>query len=105
MRSSKEHVLKALLFINLWLQAFDGAATYMGVTIGYGEGNPLVAATFGHIGVGPALFLAKAFACAGLLFIWHYRTRSTLAGPALAGTAITYLLASFAPWSVAFASL
>jgi hypothetical protein len=53
MRSSKEHVLKALLFINLWLQAFDGAATYMGVTIGYGEGNPLVASTFGHIGVGP----------------------------------------------------
>jgi len=38
-------------------------------------------------------------------FIWHYRARSPLAGPALAGTAITYLLASFAPWSVAFASL
>ena len=105
MRSSKEHVLKALLFINLWLQAFDGAATYMGVTIGYGEGNPLVAATFGHIGVGPALFLAKAVACTGLLLIWHYRGRSSLAGPALAGTAITYLVASFAPWSVAFASL
>jgi uncharacterized membrane protein len=105
MRSSKEHVLKALLFINLWLQAFDGAATYMGVTIGYGEGNPLVAATFGHIGVGPALFLAKAVACTGLLLIWHYRSRSTLAGPALAGTAITYHVASFAPWSVAFASL
>ena len=105
MRSSKEHILKALLFINLWLQAFDGVATYMGVTIGYGEGNPLVAATFGHIGVGPALCLAKAVACASLLFIWHYRGRSALAGPALAGTAITYLLASFAPWSVAFANL
>ena len=105
MRSSKEHVLKALLFINLWLQAFDGAATYLGITIGYGEGNPLVAASFGHIGVGPALCLAKAVACAGLLFIWHYRGRSSLAGPALAGTAITYLLASFAPWSVAFANL
>jgi hypothetical protein len=105
MRSSKEHVLKALLFINLWLLAFDGAASYMGVSIGYGEGYPLVAATFGHIGVGPALFLAKAVACTGLLLIWHYRSRSTLAGPALAGTAITYLVASFAPWSVAFASL
>ena len=37
-----------LLFINLWLQVFDGLATYLGVSAGYGEGNPLVAATFGQ---------------------------------------------------------
>ena len=59
MRTSKERVLVALLIINLWLQLFDGIATYLGVRAGYGEGNPLVAATFGHIGMVPALCLAK----------------------------------------------
>jgi hypothetical protein len=100
MRSSKEHVLKALLFINLWLQAFDGAATYMGVSIGYGEGNPVVAATFGHIGVGPRS--AREGRRAGCDLALPGRSASR---PGVGGTAITYLLASFAPWSVAFASL
>jgi hypothetical protein len=58
MSASKERVLVVLLFINLWLQVFDGLATYVGVTAGYGEGNPLVAATFSHLGLGPALCLA-----------------------------------------------
>src|SRR5687767_652574 len=105
MRSSREHLLMVLLFINLWLQIFDGVATYIGVAAGYGEGNPLVAATFGHLGIGPALCLAKVYACGCLFVIWHLRRRSELAGPALAGTAITYLLASVAPWSWAFATL
>ena len=105
MRSSREHLLMVLLFINLWLQIFDGVATYIGVAAGYGEGNPLVAATFGHLGIGPALCLAKAFACGFLMLIYHLRSRSLLAAPALVGTAVAYLIASVAPWSWAFATL
>jgi uncharacterized membrane protein len=105
MPASKERVLLVLLFLNLWLQIFDGVATYLGVTAGYGEGNPLVAATFGHFGLGPALCLAKIYACGMLILIWHLRQRSSLAVPALVGTAIAYAAASVAPWSVAFATL
>ena len=105
MPTRKERVLVVLLFINLWLQVFDGLATYFGVSAGYGEGNPLVAATFGHIGVGPALLIAKVYACGCLLLIWHLRRRSSLAVPALVGTAVAYAMASVAPWSVAFATL
>jgi len=105
MSVSKERVLVALLFINLWLQAFDGLATYVGVSAGYGEGNPLVAATFPHLGLGPALFLAKTSACLCLLTIWLLGQRSALAVPALVGTAVAYVVASVAPWSVAFAAM
>ena len=105
MPASKERVLVVLLYLNLWLQIFDGLATYVGVSAGYGEGNPLVAATFAHVGLGPALCLAKAVACSFLLLIWQLRAQSALAVPALVGTAVAYLVASVAPWSVAFASL
>ncbi len=105
MHASKERVLLVLLFLNLWLQIFDGLATYFGVTAGYGEGNPIVAATFSHIGLGPALCLAKVYACGMLVLIWHLRLRSPLAVPALVCTALAYAAASVAPWSVAFATL
>src|SRR5262245_1945154 len=105
MTSSRERVLAALLLVNLWLQLSDGVATYLGVTAGYGEGNPLVAATFPHFGLGPALCLAKLYACGCLVLIWRLRGRSALTFPALVGTAAAYLLGSFAPWSAAFATL
>lgn len=105
MSTTKERILYALLFLNLWLQLFDGVATYFGVSAGYGEGNPLVAASFSHVGLVPALCLAKAYACGCLLLIWALRRRSSLAVPALVGTAIAYLAASVAPWSAAFAAL
>jgi uncharacterized membrane protein len=105
MASPRERVLRTLLLVNVWLQIFDGVATYLGVTAGYGEGNPIVAATFTHIGMGPALFVAKLYACGCLVLIWHLRGRSTLTFPALIGTAAAYLIGSVAPWSAAFASL
>jgi len=105
MLASKERVLLVLLCLNLWLQIFDGVATYVGVTAGYCESNPLVAATFTHLGMGPALCLAKAYACGMLILIWHLRQRSSLAVPALVGTAIAYAVASVAPWGWAFATL
>src|SRR5206468_7512914 len=76
MASTRERMLGALLLVNLWLQIFDGVATYLGVTAGYGEGNPIVAATFTHIGMGPALVVAKLYACGCLVLIWHLRGRS-----------------------------
>jgi hypothetical protein len=103
--ASKERLLVALLLINLLLQLFDGVATYFGIAAGYGEGNPLVAASFYYLGVGPALCFAKTYACGCLILIWHLRSRSSLAGPALVGTAVAYAAASLAPWSVAFAAL
>jgi len=105
MPASKERVLIALLVINVFLQVFDGVATYFGVAAGYGEGNPLVAASFTYMGIGPALCFAKIYACGCLLLIWHLGRRSSLAVPAMIGTAIAYVAASVAPWSVAFASL
>ena len=105
MQSPRERLLVALLLVNLWLQLFDGVATYFGITAGYGEGNPLVAATFTHLGLAPALCLAKLYACACLVLIWYLRGRSTLAIPALVATAAAYLVGSLAPWSAAFASL
>ena len=105
MLTSKERVLGALLLLNLWLQIFDGVATYLGVTAGYGEGNPLVAASFTHVGVVPALCLAKLYACGCLIVIWHLRRRSSLVMPALVATAVAYVAGSVAPWSAAFAAL
>jgi hypothetical protein len=55
--------------------------------------------------MGPALCLAKAYACGMLILIWHLRQRSSLAVPALVGTAIAYAVASVAPWGWAFATL
>jgi hypothetical protein len=105
MPASKERLLIALLLMNVFLQLFDGLATYFGIAAGYGEGNPLVRASFTYLGVGPALCFAKTYACGCLLLIWHLRSRSPLAAPALVGTAVAYAVASVAPWSVAFATL
>ena len=105
MPTAKERALSALLFLNLWLQIFDGVATYLGVSAGYGEGNPSVAATFSHFGLLPTLCLVKAYACGCLLLIWALRGRSTLVAPALVATAVAYAAGSVAPWSAAFAAL
>jgi hypothetical protein len=103
--SSSSGRLLGLLLLNLCLQVFDGVATYFGVTSGFGEGNPLIAAAFEHVGVGPALCMAKGYASGCLLLIWHLRGRSMLAVPALVGTALTYVMGSVAPWGVAFSML
>jgi hypothetical protein len=39
------------------------------------------------------------------MVIWQLGRRSQLAVPALVGTAVAYVIASVAPWSVAFAAL
>jgi uncharacterized membrane protein len=101
----RERVLATLLLVNVWLQVFDGIATYFGLRAGYGEGNPLVAATALRFGTIPTLLVFKLFACACLLMIWRLRGRSMLALPALLTAAAAYLVCSLAPWSVALAAL
>lgn len=105
MSASRPRLLVGLLIVNLFLQLFDGVATYFGIAAGYGEGNPLVAASFDWFGVGPALCFAKTYACGCLVLIWYLGRRSSLAVPAMIGTAVVYMAASVAPWSVAFATL
>jgi hypothetical protein len=79
-----------------WLQVLTGSPpTSAGGR--YGEGNPLVAATFGHLGVGPRSGRREVHACGCLLLIWHLRCRRS-SPPRRLPTAITYLLASVAPW-------
>jgi hypothetical protein len=104
MSISTARVLPVLLGCNLALQLFDGLATYHGLKVGYGEGNPIVAAMLAAVGIGPGLFLVKAYACTCIVVIWTLRRRSQLAAPALAATALAYAIGSLGPWSVALAA-
>jgi len=94
--------LLALLLLNVALQLFDGLATYAGLQVGYGEGNPLIVRAMGALGPAAALTLVKLYACACLVAVWHAR-RTRLALPALVVTAAVYATCSLAPWSAALA--
>lgn len=102
MSGTEERGLAALVLLNLMFQVFDGVATYVGVShVGFGEGNPVVAWAMQHLGTGPALWAFKLQACACVLLVWQLGTRSRLARPALALTAVVYALWSIGPWSAA----
>jgi uncharacterized membrane protein len=94
----------ALVLVNLALQAFDGAATYLGLQAGFHEGNPLLVWALHHIGPASTLFLFKLQACAWVLVLWRLR-RHSLAAPALALSAAIYVVCSLAPWTMALAGL
>jgi Domain of unknown function (DUF5658) len=93
----------ALVVLNLVLQLFDGVATYVGLHVGFGEGNPLLDHAFTLLGPGSALLLFKLNACACLLLIWYLR-QSRLAVPALVLCAAFYIACSVAPWTAALAT-
>jgi uncharacterized membrane protein len=103
MRQHPERGLLALVVVNLVLQVFDGVATYVGLHLGFGEGNPLLVWAFGHVGPASALFLFKLQACACLLLLWHLRW-NRLAAPALVVSAAIYVACSLAPWTAALAA-
>ena len=92
-----ERAVRVLICLNVALQIFDGAATYVGLHAGVHEGNPLLAWALGELGPA-ALFLFKLQACACLLLLWHARA-SRLAGPALVLSAAVYVVCSLAPWT------
>jgi hypothetical protein len=89
------------VLLNIVLQAFDGLATYQGLSLGVQEGNPLMYSAMLHWGVGETLLGTKGAACAILPLFLLLRQRS-LSVWALALTAGVYLLLSFVPWSVIF---
>lgn len=94
--------LLPLFLLNLALQAFDGVATYTGLRIGFGEGNPLLAHAMGIFGLESTLIAAKGIACLLLGVLWLNR-RSPLALPGFALTAFVYASCSFGPWSAVLA--
>lgn len=104
MNRIRERAILALVFLNLALQLFDGAATYAGVHAGFDEGNPILAWAFEHLGTLEALCLFKIQACFCVLVLWHLRA-NRLAAPALALSAAVYAACSLAPWTVVLASM
>jgi uncharacterized membrane protein len=102
MGTSTDRGLLALFFINIALQAFDGVATYTGIQVGFGEGNPLLARAMETYGLASTLIVAKVLACLLLCVLWVNR-QSRLALPGFALTATVYALGSLGPWSAALA--
>jgi len=102
MDARTERGLFALLMLNVVLQVFDGLATYRGLQLGFGEGNPLLVHAIAMLGPAAALVLTKLYACGCLLGVWRVR-RARLALPAFALIAVIYATCSLAPWSAALA--
>ena len=84
-----------VIVVFLVSQALDGIFTYLGISaFGLSEGNPLIALSFHHAGVGPALTLAKMLAvgCSMLLHLFElHRTLAVLT--------VLYLSLAVLPWS------
>jgi hypothetical protein len=80
MNARAERGLFALLMLNVALQVFDGLATYHGMRVGFGEGNPLLVEAMAVVGPAAALVLTKptpAAACSACgtcgAPAWRYR--------------------------------
>jgi Domain of unknown function (DUF5658) len=84
-----------VIVLFLIAQALDGVFTYLGVrAFGLSEGNPLIAYSFRHAGVGPGLTVAKMLAvgCSMLLHLFGlHRTLGVLT--------LLYLSLAILPWS------
>jgi hypothetical protein len=102
-RTVEAHLYR-LLILNVALQLFDGVATYQGLRLGFTEANPLLAAAFHLLGVGPALLLFKAKAC-GLLVLLHRATPARVGITVLRALAAIYCVLSLGPWLGKFVSL
>jgi hypothetical protein len=65
--------LRALLGFNLFLQLFDGTASYFILSAGEGELNPLVAAAIDAWGLLWALVYWKVFVCVLLVVLYSLK--------------------------------
>ena len=88
-----------LFLVNLFLQVWDGCATYYGLSQGVQEGNPLLQSCMDFWGVGVTLVGAKSVACLFLVYL-HNVAALAVSQWGLLLTAISYLLFSFLPWAV-----
>ena len=88
--------LQWLLGFNLFLQIFDGTASYFILSRGESELNPFVAAAIEAWGLFWALVSWKAFTCALLVLLyWLGRYRPMLPLPGLTFVAIVYTALGF----------
>ena len=89
-----------ILAYNLFLQAFDAVATYLGWER-FGEANPLMRYGFATIGVVPTLAIAKVQASVLLLVLWHmeFRRMLNLIAGVYSFTALAWLAAGVSVWS------
>lgn len=86
-----------LAILNVALQLFDGAATYIGWQQ-HGEMNPILAAGFERFGAGPTLLAAKLGAML-LVLVLATTPKRSLATIGLGITLTAYTALSFVPWS------
>jgi hypothetical protein len=96
--------LTQLFLLNLTLQLFDGVATYQGLQFHFAEGNPLLAVSMPHLGVGGTLLLFKAKAC-GLLVLLHRLRKCEFVYESFVVLATVYVFLSFIPWMTRLLSL
>jgi hypothetical protein len=87
--------------VNLSLQAWDGLATYYGLSRGVQEGNPLLRSCMEYWGVGVTLVSAKSAACVFVLSLYKVASLS-LSQWGLVLTAVSYVVGSVLPWSLVF---
>jgi len=75
-------------------QVLDAVLTYLGLSIGLSEGNPLIAYSFHQAGVGPGLTIAKliAVACSMSLHLLGLHR-------ILAMLTVMYLSLAILPWT------
>ena len=88
--------LKGLLAFNLFLQVFDGTASYFILSRGYAELNPLVGAAIDAWGLPLALIYWKVLVCVLLVLLYslrHHRPILPLRG--LTFVAIVYSALGF----------
>jgi hypothetical protein len=93
----RELDLRQLFALNILLQLVDGMLTYRAELLGFHEANPLVSASMGTLGLGPALLLFKAQAC-GFLVLLRWKAPPTLGALALWSTALGYSFLAVVPW-------
>jgi hypothetical protein len=103
MRLPGSRALLALMLVNVFLQCYDGFATYVGLQAGaIDEGNPLLCTACARLGPAAALGLTKLLGILLLLVIYRLR-RSWLAAPALGFIGAYYTVISLAPLAASFA--
>jgi hypothetical protein len=90
------NLLQGLLGFNLFLQIFDGTASYFILSRGEPELNPFVSAAIDAWGLLWALVYCKFFACALLVILfWLGRYRQVLPLRGLTFVAIVYTALGF----------
>ena len=86
--------LRGLLGFNIFLQIFDGVASYFILASGVRELNPLIGATIDACGLPCALLSWKIFTCALLVIIYwlgRYKPMLSLGGLRFVGVVYSAL--------------